>query len=118
MSGLCHGNIAFVIGRIITPMGLFIVFPFYRGGDLYVVFNHIPQISLYTQESRISYVLLTIITLEHRYTMLERQPAGRFVPETVQNVGSQIMAGVSFMHEKGVVHRLSLIHISEPTRPY
>lgn len=70
-----------------------------------MVFNHIPQISLYTQESRISYVLLTIITLEHRYTMLERQPAGRFVPETVQNVGSQIMAGVSFMHEKGVVHR-------------
>ena len=33
MSGLCHGNIAFVIGRIITPTGLFIVFPFYRGGE-------------------------------------------------------------------------------------
>jgi len=35
MSGLCHPNIAHVVAQVKTRMGLFLVLPFFGGGDLF-----------------------------------------------------------------------------------
>jgi len=70
MSGLCHPNIAHVVAQVKTRMGLFLVLPFFGGGDLFSALDR--------QKKR---ALLTFSSLPNRCVTPQRRGAHACEPD-------------------------------------
>ena len=59
-----------------------------------------------------------VMELARGDTLETRMAHARLSRQQTLHVANEMAQGLAAAHKTGIVHRLSLIHISEPTRPY